>query len=212
MNSKVETLKKLTNTKWLNLYEVDYEKNGKIFDMYFSSRKKVGMLDLENPSKIINDGSVVVPILNEDTLVMVKQYRPITDTYEIEFPAGLSKSDESPEDCASRELKEETNLNIVSLICILPPRHSATGLTDERTAIYVASVKGNINTKGLEESEELDLIKVNIKDIPRFVKENNVCQRDSMIALYIYADLKNIIQKLNQTSKIKTSKSFKEDK
>ena len=81
MNSKVETLKKLTNTKWLNLYEVDYEKNGKIFDMYFSSRRKVGMLDLENPSKIINDGSVVVPILNEDTLVMVKQYRPITDTY-----------------------------------------------------------------------------------------------------------------------------------
>lgn len=199
---------KLTNTKWLNLYEVDYEKDGKIYDMYFASRRKEGNLDLENPNKIINDGSIVAPILNGDTLIMVKQYRPITDTYEIEFPAGLSKIGETPEECARRELKEETNLDIVSLSCILPPRHSATGLTDERTTIYVANVKGDINTYGLEESEELDLLTVNIKDIPRFVANNNVCQRDSMIALYVYADIKNIMERLSNHNKIHKSKNF----
>lgn len=196
---------KLTNTKWLNLYEVDYVKGGKTYDMYFASRRKEGQLDLENPNKIINDGSIVVPILSGDRLVMVRQYRPITNTYEIEFPAGLAKQGELPKDCAMRELKEETGLDVISMNCILPPRHSATGLTDERTAIYVAIVEGNLNTIGLEESEELELLTIPIEDIPKFVANNNVCQRDSMIALYVYADIENILKGMN---KIRTSSKF----
>lgn len=200
--------KKLTNTKWLNLYEVDYVKDGKTYDMYFASRRKQGQLDLENPNKIINDGSIVVPILSGDRIVMVRQYRPITNTWEIEFPAGLAKQEENPKDCAMRELKEETGLNVISMNCILPPRHTATGLTDERTAIYVATVEGSLNTTGLEESEELELLTIPIEDIPEFVANNNVCQRDSMIALYVYADLKNIMERLNSSNKISKSNNF----
>lgn len=196
MSSKVETLKKLTNTPWLNLYVVDYERNGKIFDMYFSSRRKEGMLDLENPGKIINDGSVIVPILKGNKILMERQYRPATGTYEIEFPAGLSKNGETPEECIRRELKEETGLECIALKCLLPPRHTATGLTDERTAIYVAFVDGNLGDANLEDSEDITHILVDIESIPEFVDDNNVCQRDSLIALYVHANFENVKKEL----------------
>lgn len=192
MSSKLETVRKLTGTKWLNLYSVDYEKNGKIFDMYFASRRKEGRLDLENPDMIINDGSIIVPILKSGKILMEEQYRPITDTYEIEFPAGLSKLEETPRECAERELKEETGMKCLAIKCILPPRHTATGLTDERTAIYVAFVDGDLGDTNLDDSEDITHILVDINSIPEFVGTHNVCQRDSLIALYVSANIDNI--------------------
>ena len=192
MSSKLETVRKLTDTKWLNLYSVDYEKNGKVFDMYFASRRKEGRLDLENPNMIINDGSIIVPILKSGKILMEEQYRPITDTYEIEFPAGLSKLEETPRECAERELKEETGMECLAIKCILPPRHTATGLTDERTAIYVAFVDGDLGNTNLDDSEDITHILVDIDSIPEFVSTHNVCQRDSLIALYVSANIDNI--------------------
>lgn len=196
MSLKNNKVRKLTDTPWLNLYVVDYEKNGKIFDMYFGSRRKEGMLDLENPGKIINDGSVIVPVLKGNKILMERQYRPITGTYEIEFPAGLSKKEETPEECIRRELKEETDLECIALKCLLPPRHTATGLTDERTAIYVAFVDGNLGDTNLDDEEDIAHILIDIKSIPEFVVNNNVCQRDSLIALYVHANFENIKKEL----------------
>lgn len=42
------------------------------------------------------------------SIILVKQYRPPLGKYLIEFPAGLSDENESPETTALRELKEET--------------------------------------------------------------------------------------------------------
>lgn len=50
-------------------------------------------------------------ILNKSTgpeLLLQKQYRPPIDKIVIEVPAGLIDAGETPEQCAVRELKEET--------------------------------------------------------------------------------------------------------
>lgn len=50
-------------------------------------------------------------ILNKPTgpeLLLQKQYRPPVDKVVIEVPAGLIDEGETPEECAVRELKEET--------------------------------------------------------------------------------------------------------
>lgn len=41
-------------------------------------------------------------------LLLQKQFRPPLDKVAIEMPAGLIDKDETPEECAVRELKEET--------------------------------------------------------------------------------------------------------
>ena len=53
----------------------------------------------------------IVTILNKSTgpeLLLQKQYRPPIDKVVIEVPAGLIDAGETPEQCAVRELKEET--------------------------------------------------------------------------------------------------------
>ena len=44
----------------------------------------------------------------EDTTLLVRQFRPPMRGETIELPAGLVDGDEAPEACALRELKEET--------------------------------------------------------------------------------------------------------
>ena len=45
---------------------------------------------------------------NVTSTVLVKQYRPPLDAYTIELPAGLIDANETPQEAAIRELKEET--------------------------------------------------------------------------------------------------------
>lgn len=57
------------------------------------------------------DGVGIVTILNKETgpeLLLQKQYRPPIDKVVIEVPAGLIDAGETVEECAVRELKEET--------------------------------------------------------------------------------------------------------
>lgn len=63
------------------------------------------------PANCEIDGVGIVTILNKDTgpeLLLQKQYRPPIDKVVIEIPAGLIDAGETPEQCAVRELKEET--------------------------------------------------------------------------------------------------------
>ncbi|KAJ5619267.1 hypothetical protein N7510_003251, partial [Penicillium lagena] len=63
------------------------------------------------PADCAIDGVGIVTILNKPTgaeLLLQKQYRPPIDKVVIEVPAGLIDAGETPEECAVRELKEET--------------------------------------------------------------------------------------------------------
>ena len=52
--------------------------------------------------------AVVVPIDAEDNVVLVRQYRYPVGAALLEAPAGIVEGPEAPEDCAQRELQEET--------------------------------------------------------------------------------------------------------
>ncbi|XP_060066252.1 ADP-sugar pyrophosphatase-like [Ylistrum balloti] len=52
--------------------------------------------------------AVLKRLLKFDSLVLVKQYRPPMRGYTLEMPAGLMDKNETPEQTAVRELKEET--------------------------------------------------------------------------------------------------------
>ncbi|XHG03889.1 hypothetical protein AWENTII_007176 [Aspergillus wentii] len=63
------------------------------------------------PADSLVDGVGIVTILNKATgpeLLLEKQYRPSIDKEVIEIPAGMIDAGETVEDCAVRELKEET--------------------------------------------------------------------------------------------------------
>lgn len=60
---------------------------------------------------VVHPGAVaIVPLVNEKVL-LVEQYRKAIERITLEIPAGTLEEGESPEECAKRELIEETGFN-----------------------------------------------------------------------------------------------------
>ena len=87
---------------------------------------------------ILHPGAVVIlPVLDDGTVLMERQYRyPLHDVF-IEFPAGKIDAGEDPLNSAKRELEEETGYTaaewqFVSTI------HNAIAYSDEHLDLYLA--------------------------------------------------------------------------
>ena len=81
----------------------------------------------------------VVPVHDDGTVTLVRQYRAAVDALVLEIPAGtLDKDGEEPEAAARRELAEETGLE-ASHWELLVGAWNSPGFSDQHTLIYLAT-------------------------------------------------------------------------
>ncbi len=80
----------------------------------------------------------VVPIDEHGYTWLVGQYRYPHDRYEWEIPEGGCHLDETPEDCARRELREETGLVADELTLLLGDLQLSNSVSDESAYLFVA--------------------------------------------------------------------------
>ncbi len=93
---------------------------------------------IEHPGAVL-----IIPFLDKERIIMLRQYRAVIDTYMYELPAGTLEKKEKHIACAHRELREETGYaaaKIRKLGLIYP----APGYTTEKIVIFRA--------EGLKES------------------------------------------------------------
>jgi ADP-ribose pyrophosphatase len=86
--------------------------------------------------------SAVVPFVSDPAgddpqLILLKQYRYAADQVLYEIPAGRLQPGESPEECARRELREETGCDAEHLEHLLS-FYTTPGFTDERIHVFMA--------------------------------------------------------------------------
>ena len=183
---KIKDIKKLTDCKFLNLYKLDIEnKVGNSKDYFVASRR--GEKDL---SCVVNnhnkaDGVMIIPITDDDEFILVKQFRPAINDYIYEFPAGLIDKGEDAIEAATRELFEETGLLASECEYIIKPSYTSVGMSDESVVVVKMKVYGNISTENLEENEEIEVVKVPIKEAKNFVKDNNVSIKTALVLTFI---------------------------
>lgn len=58
---------------------------------------------------------VMIPLMDDDTVLLIKQYRHAIGRYIWEFPAGTINGGEAPLACAHRELIEETGFSAAKM-------------------------------------------------------------------------------------------------
>lgn len=169
-----------TGYRFLNFFTMDVtHKNGRESQYYVASRaKKVEELKAvthENHA----DGVVIYSVYGpkRDKVVLIRQYRyPIND-YVYEFPAGLVEPGEDFNEAAVRELKEETGLEFhpIQVDSIYSePRFTTVGMTDESCATVYGYADGTCSLKGLEESEEIEIVIADKAEVRRILKEERV--------------------------------------
>lgn len=165
---QVSETKKITDLRWLNLFRRRWENRGQTGEWIFASRKEEPKSGKEMPEA---DAVIIVPIhvqknpanhVETRRLVVLREFRIPLGDYEYGFPAGIKMPGEAVIDCAKRELKEETGLQLTVIKRVSPPIYSSTGLTDESVVMVFAECQGEVSDTGLDATEELT---VNLLDI-----------------------------------------------
>ena len=128
-------------------------------------------------------GGVGVLALIDDKILLVKQYRYPNACYTLEIPAGKLEQDEDVEQCALRELEEETGYrsNYAFLISKFLP---TPGYSDEWLHIYEAKnlIKVDNPLPG-DEDENIEVIMMDIKEAYRCVIDGQIVDAKTVIAI-----------------------------
>lgn len=126
-------------------------------------------------------GVVILARKDDDTILMVKQFRyPLKQTI-LELPAGKLEKDEDPDLAAKRELEEETGYRAdywKSLGFI----YTSPGYSDEKLYLYLAQ---NLEFVGEhpDEGEILKVYEMKLDDVIRKIKNNEICDAKTICAI-----------------------------
>ncbi|MCM1134391.1 MAG: NUDIX hydrolase [Clostridium sp.] len=186
---KYKAVRKLTDNRFLNLYEMDALTNtGSPFHYYFASRNKQEELPLLT-GKLCSNGIVIYPVWREDPekLVMLRQYRYPLDAWLYELPAGLIDEGETASAAAVREMKEETGLDFIPYeggsSSLRRPVYLGAGLTDETSTSVFGFASGEISGKFRESTESIEVLLVDKKEAARILSEERVSLRAAFLLM-----------------------------
>ena len=99
--------------------------------------------------------AAVVPMLDEETVILIRQYRHAVGGYIYEIPAGKLHPGEDPRDCAARELEEEIGYKVGTLEPLLNFM-TTPGFTNEIIHIFV----GKDLSPGIQDLGEDEVLEV----------------------------------------------------
>jgi len=126
--------------------------------------------------------AAVVPLDPEGNVVLVRQYRHATGSWLLEVPAGkLDHPGESPEDCALREVEEETGYR-AGRLTPLGWIWTTPGFTDEKIWLYLA--QDLVPTRAsLQPDEVLTVEKLPLAEAVRRAAAGEIVDGKSVCAL-----------------------------
>lgn len=134
---------------------------------------------------VVHPGAVLIlPLLDDDRIVMIHNYRYAVERELLELPAGTIERGEPPETCAARELEEETGYRAASIESI-GRFYTTPGFTDELMWCYVA--RGLTRTQqDLDAGENIRPEIVRWADAIEWVRDGTIVDGKTIAALLHY--------------------------
>lgn len=150
---------------------------------------KVDHLEVELPDGNIASRDVVrhpgavaiLAFLDEENILLVKQYRVALERVILEIPAGKLEKGEDPLEAAKRELEEETGYKAKELN-YLGSIATGAGFTDELIHIYKGTnlYKG---VKGGDDDEFIEVTPFSIANIKEMIKTGEIIDVKTIASL-----------------------------
>ena len=178
--SRIKDVKKQTDNRFLNLYELKAERrNGDVKPYFVASRAREaeGLKAVSHNDRC--DGVIMYGVYGEkrDKVVLVRQYRYPIGGYIYEFPAGLVEPGEEMVSAGVREFFEETGMKLVPKKAdnaFQKPFFTTVGMTDECCGTVYGYCDGIPSNEHQEASEDIQVVIADREECKRILKEENV--------------------------------------
>ncbi len=151
--------------RWSNLVEFSYEDEKK------QIRKWEGLHRKNNAEAVI----IIAKMEPSERYIIIRQFRPPTNSYILEFPAGLVDRGETRDQTAIRELSEETGY-VGEVEKISPRLYSSPGILSEAVSFAHMQVDENLPdnqrpTARNEPGEFITVFKKSVDEILEFFNQ-----------------------------------------
>lgn len=173
----------LISDGWIKKYMLTYRlPNGELYKYESVSRK-----DLEGYKRVLEldakggnqpaDAICIVPILPDDSILMIREFRYPVNAWCIAFPAGLVEEGETLEECVNRELLEETGYKVredlegKALLPLPQNGYSSVGMAEENVRVVIAYVE-KAGDPEPSETEYIDSFTLKREDVGKFLDTN----------------------------------------
>lgn len=134
---------------------------------------------------VVHPGAVtILPLLDPQTVVMIRNYRFSVGAELLELPAGTLEPPEPPIECAARELEEETGY-VADRIEPLCEFYTTPGFTDEYMYVFTAS---GLTHKGqqLEDTEQIRVVTMPLADVLAATTDGRIIDGKTIASLLVY--------------------------
>jgi len=126
---------------------------------------------------------MIVPMLNETTVLMIREYAAGLHAYELCLPKGLMESGESLFEAANREMMEEVGYGSDRFDNVREMTLSP-GYMGHRISVVMAR---NLYEKKLEgdEPEPLDVVPMDLSKLSEWIDNEEITEARTIAALYL---------------------------
>jgi ADP-ribose pyrophosphatase len=130
-----------------------------------------------------SDVVIVVPILADNRLVMIKQYRYPLGKVLLEFPAGHVEGDEEPVQTAKRELEEETGYKAKKIERVYR-YHPSVSRSNQNVHVFKETglMEGRTRHDG---GEDINVRVMTTRKVQQLIKQGKVESAGTLISYFL---------------------------
>jgi ADP-ribose pyrophosphatase len=125
--------------------------------------------------------AAVVPLKDNGTVVLIKQFRHAAGGFIYEIPAGKLHPGEDSMHCAARELEEEIGY-VAGRLELLTSILTAPGFTDEVIHIYKATGM-TAGRQQLDRDEVLEVLEISLEEAIKMIKAGTIRDAKTIVGL-----------------------------
>lgn len=154
--------------------------HGRIFDIRIDEIRE-GELEYSREIVVHKGSAVIVPVFDDGTVALVRQYRHAAGEYLLEIPAGTLNAGEDPMIGAVRELEEEIGVRAAH-VQKLTEFYVSPGFLTEKMHLFMATGLTEVGQK-LEVDENLTVERYSFAELDEIIRDGRIVDAKTMVGI-----------------------------